>query len=188
MPDILEMARKGIEGLGAKLDEVNRNPEKAAELSKEREGNPITLGPLVPSPTDWVNDMTEAAKAKAAKWLKKSTHPSVDPKVAAKAAAGKYKNNMQLSLDEGRWPKGIDAYDEDVRIKSIEGCGESGFRTGIDRKKHKAQAKIEKLQPLVATLKGELAKMKVDTKDERGAKMLAARDGMLEVGKKMRTV
>jgi len=186
MPDILEMARKGLEGLKEDLEKVRKNPEAAKELSKERPGNPITLGPLVPSATDWVKDMTEAAKAKAAKWLKKSTHPSEDPKKEALKAAKKYENNMREALEEKRWDDGIKAYDEDVRIKSIEACGESGFRTGIDRKAHKAQAKIEKLQPLVVTLKEKIAKMPVDTKDQRGAKMLAARDGMLDVGKEMR--
>ena len=186
MPSIEEMARKGLEGLSEELEKVRKDPEAAKELSKERPGNPITLGPLVPSPTDWVNDMTEAAKAKAAKWLKNTKAPSKDPKKEALKASMKYENNMRESLDEKRWPAGIKAYDEDVRDKSIDACGESGFRTGIDHKKHKAQQKIEKLQPLVVTLKKKIAEMKVDTKEQRGAKMLAARDGMLEVGKEMR--
>ncbi|MBA7553887.1 hypothetical protein ES705_46491 [subsurface metagenome] len=64
--------------------------------------------------------------------------------------------------------------------------GESGYREGIIRKKGKVKAKIAKLQPMVAALADTLDKMPIDTPEQRGAKMIAARDGMLKVKEQMR--
>jgi len=186
MADLNELVNKGLEGLEGFLHDIRTNPEIAAELNKPKPGNPITLGPSVPTATDWVNDMTAAAKAKADKWLKNSKAPSKDPKAEAKKAVTKYENNMRASLDEKRWPAGIDAYDEAGRMTSIDQCGTSGFTAGIDRKKHKAQKKIEKLQPLVVGLKEKIGAMAVGTDPEREARMLAARRGMIAIGKEMR--
>jgi len=89
-------------------------------------------------------------------------------------------------LEEGRWEKGIERYDLDIRQKVIEATGEDGFKKGIDRKKIKANAKIKELQPLVLAMAEEMDKMPVTTDEEREAKMLAARRGMIEIGRKMK--
>jgi len=165
---------------------VREDPEFLESLTTEHKGNPITLGPRVVDATAWAEDMATAAKNKAAKWLKNSIKPKKDPKERAKKAAKKYENNMRLALDEKRWDAGIDAYDETVRQVTIEAVGESGYRTGIDSHKAKITHKIGKLQPLVVALTATLDAMPVDTPEQRAAKMVAARDGMLTIKKEMR--
>ena len=93
---------------------------------------------------------------------------------------------MRAALDDKTWDKGIDAYDEDLRMQTIAAVGESGFRAGLDAKKLKIEAKIAKLQPLVAALADTLDKMPIDTADQRAAKMSAARDGMVAHKKQRR--
>lgn len=176
------------EALSRNLDRVMTDEAYREEITSEQIGNPITLGPRVVSAQSWVDDMTTAAAAKASKWKANSIRPRKDPKDKARKAATKYKNNMQASLDEDRWVAGINAYDENVRAQTIEAVGEEGYRRGITTKKAKAQHKIEKLQPLVAALTDTLDNMPVDTADQRAAKMIAARDGMLEIKKRLRTV
>ena len=172
--------------LRANLKRVREDPEYLKELSEEKVGNPITLGPRVVTADDWVKDMSEAAKAKAAKWLKNSLKPKKDPKARAKLAATKWRNNMMEAIEKGFWDDGIDAYDETLRMETIADVGETGYRTGIESHKKKANAKIKKLQPLVLALADTIDKMPVDTPEQRAAKMVAARDGMLEIKKSMR--
>ncbi len=168
------------------LKRVQDDPDYLASITEEHMGNPITLGPRVASAEDWAADMQTAAKNKSAKWLANSLKPKKDPKEKALKAAKKYDNNMRAALDGKHWDAGIEAYDEDLRQKTIAAVGESGYRSGIDHKSAKITAKIIKLQPLVAALTDTLDKMPVDTPEQRAAKMIAARDGMLEVKKLMR--
>jgi hypothetical protein len=172
--------------LAANLDRAVNDPEYVEGLTKERKGNPISLGPRVADATTWADDMATAAKNKSAKWLANSIRPKKDPKERAKKAAKKYENNMRAALDEKRWDKGIDGYDEALRTATIEAVGETGYRSGIDAKGAKITAKIAKLQPFVAALADTLDKMPVDTPEQRAAKMVAARDGMLTIKTKMR--
>ena len=172
--------------LAENIERAKNDPEFLKELTEEREGNPITLGPRVAKPEDWAKDMVDAAKAKAAKWLKNSLAPKKDPKERALKAATKFKNKMQAALDADNWPKGIAAYDETVRQETIKATDEAGYRSGIDRKKAKIDHKIKKLQPLVAALTATIDLMPVDTPEQRAAKMVAARDGMLTIKEEMR--
>ena len=168
------------------LKRAREDPDYVAGLTQERKGNPITLSPRVVDAAAWSEDMVTAAKNKAAKWLKNSLKPKKDPKEKALKAAKKYENNMREALDEKRWDTGITAYDETVRQATIEAVGEGGYRSGLDTKKAKIVHKITKLQPLVAALTDTIDKMPVDTPEQRAAKMIAARDGMLVIKKEMR--
>lgn len=168
------------------MKRVGEDPEYLASITEEHKGNPMTLGPRVAPADTWAEDMVTAAKNKSSKWLANTLKPKKDPKVRALKAAKKYDSNMRAALDEKRWDEGIEAYDEDLRQKTIEAVGEGGYRTGIENKAAKIKAKIEKLQPLVAALTDTIDKMPVDTPEQRAAKMVAARDGMIAVKKKMR--
>jgi len=173
--------------LDATLARMKSDKEFAkAVLVGHPEGNPVMLGPRVKSATEWVDDMTTGATNRAASWLKNTLAPKKDPKQAAIKAAGKFKANTQAALNEDRWPKGIAAYDEAARTAVITDGGTSAFTDGVTRHKAKAVSKINKLQPLVAALATTLDGMPQDTDAQREAKMLAAKRGMQEIGKKMR--
>ena len=178
---------EAVQGLREDLALIAQDPDAArAKSEASRKGNPITLGPLVVPAEEWVEDMAAGAQAKADKWLKKTLRPSKDPKATALAAEGKYTAQMQEALAEGRWGAGIRAIDEAVRQQMIEATGAAGYRAGVTAKKPKALAKIKRLQPMVASLKERIAAMPQDTPEQREARMLAARRGMIEIGKAMR--
>lgn len=173
--------------LDATIEKMATDEEFAGEvLMGHPEGNPVTLGPRVKDATDWVNDMVEGAKARSSNWLKNTKAPKKDPKAAALAAKGKYESNMRKALDEKRYEKGIAAYDESARDAVIDAVGASGFSEGVERHRAKAVSKIAKLQPLVAALAKTLDAMPIDTDAQREAKMIAAKRGMQEIGKRMR--
>lgn len=191
MPETLKVKGPGDMGafhaaLAKNLKRVQEDPEYLASLTEERQGNPITLGPRVADAATWAEEMATAAKNKASKWLANSLKPKKDPKERARKAAKKFETNTRQALDEKRWDAGIEAYDETLRMETIAAVGETGYSAGITSHSAKAKAKIAKLQPLVAALTATLDEMPVDTPEQRAAKMIAARDGMIAIKKEMR--
>ena len=166
--------------------ELLNNPEQYAEAMAPQGGNPITLGPRVVAPTDWAKDQVEAAKSKATKWLEKSRRPKKVPSHAALAAAPKYYNRLEESIAEKRWDGAMAKVDEDLRLQVIEAVGSAGFSRGIEAHKPKVEAKVKLLQPLVLALAQALDAMPVATDSDREAKMLAARRGMIQIGKTLK--
>lgn len=170
------------------VDRMANDEEYARGLLVGRQGNPISLGPRVKTAADWVNDQITGAKARSKNWLANSKRPKKDPKTAALAAAGKYDSRMRAALDEKRWDKAVEGYDEAAREKVIDAVGTSGFERGIETHKAKVESKVAKLQPLVTAVAETIDKMPQDTDAEREARMLAARKLMLEVGLIMKGV
>ena len=175
-----------IEQFNATLARMETDEEFAHEVLVKGKGNPITLGPRVKNADEWVDDMISGAEGRAGRWLKNSLAPKKDPKKAALAAKGKYESRMREALDNDHFGKGVNAYDEAAREEVIRTVGESGFKTGVRNHKAKAKAKIDKMRPMVAALATTIDAMPQDSDSDREARMLAARRGMIEIGKKMR--
>ena len=162
--------------------------EYAAEVLVGKQGNPISLGPRVKSPKDWVDDMVSGAKARSKRWLANSKRPKKDPQKAALAATEKYKSRLREAMDEGRWEGAIAGYDEAAREAVIDAVGASGFERGVETHRAKAESKIAKMQPLVAALAETIDRMPQDTDSQREDRMIAAKRGMQEIGKVMKGV
>jgi len=175
-----------LERLEKRMTDYTEHPEDAEGLRESRGGNPITLGPRVVSPTDWAEDQVKAAKDKATKWLERSRKPKKVPSIAALEAKAKYRNRLEEALAGGHWEAAMGRVDEDLRLRIIEAVGSSGFSQGVERHKEKVTAKVKLLHPLVAALAVELDGMPVATDSDREARMLAARRGMIAIGKKMK--
>ena len=168
------------------MKRMTSDEEFAKEVLVQGKGNPITLGPRVKTAADWVDDMVAGAKSRSKRWLENSLRPRKDPKKAALAAKGKYESNVRKALEEKRWDDGIEGYDEKAREEVIANVGTSGFERGIETHKPKAVAKINKLRPMVAALAKTIDDMPQDTDSEREARMIAAKDGMKEIGRLMK--
>jgi len=178
-----------IQALYAEVKRLGSDPEyaKAAFIGKP-DGNPVPLGPRVKSPDEWVDDMISGAKNRAGRWLKNTLSPKKNPKAAALLAAGKYENNTRQSLDEKRWPKAMEGYDEVAREAVINSVGAGGFSDGVERHRPKAVSKIAKLQPLITAVALANDKAKVDTEADRDAKMIRNLHMMRQVGKILKGV
>ena len=174
--------------LNANLDRVETDPEYVKELTEERQGNPITLGPLVISPEEWAEKQVSRASAAASEWEKNVQRPRRDPIKAAIAAAPKRKQKLMESLDQGKWEKAMAKVDEDLMYVVIRKRGASAFRAGIEDRKGKVVARAKELQPMVAALKATIDAMPDVTDADREKRLLAARRGMIEIGKKRRGI
>lgn len=170
------------------VDRLANDEEYAKEVFVGRHGNPISLGPRVKSAADWVEDQITGAKARSKRWLANSMKPKKDPQAAALAATEKYKSRLKEAIDEGRWEGAVAGYDEGARMEVIKAVGTAGFERGLETHRAKVVSKINKLQPLVASVAETIDKMPQDTDSEREARMIAARRLMLEVGKIMKGV
>jgi len=175
-----------MDNLRSRMADFTAHPELVEEEMHKVGGNPITLGPRVASSADWAKDQVEAAKNKATKWLERSKRPKKVPSVAALAANAKRIERLNQSLADKSWESAMANVDEDLRLRVIEKGGAAAFSSGIDRHSEKVDAKVKKLQPLVLALAQTLDTMPVGTDSEREAKMIAAKRGMQEIGKKMK--
>lgn len=170
------------------LNRVQTDPKYAAELTAEKQGNPITLGPPVIDPEEWAEKQTRNAAAAAGDWLKNVKRPRRDPIKAAIAAAPKRKEKLLKSLEEGKWEKAMAKVDEDQMFAVIDAVGAEGYRRGVTARKGKVLARAKELQPMVIALKNEIAAMPDVTDADREARLLAARRGMILIGKKRRGI
>lgn len=176
------------ERLNAKLDRVQTDPEFAAEITSETQGNPITLGPPVISPEEWAEKQTKNASAAAATWLKNVKRPRRDPIKSAIAAGPKRAEKVREALELKKWEKAMARVDEDIMFAVVDAVGAEGYRRGVEARKAKVVARAKELQPLVTALKKEIETMPDVTDADREARLLAARRGMIAIGKKRRGI
>jgi len=174
--------------LDANLDRAANDPDYLKELTEERQGNPITLGPLVIAPEEWADKQVARASSAASEWEKNVQRPRRDPLKAAIAAAPKRAEKLRLSLEQKKWEKAMAQVDEDLMYETIRKRGASAFRSGVEDRKAKVTARAKELQPMVAALKATIDAMPDVTDADREKRLLAARRGMIEIGKKRRGI
>lgn len=174
--------------LAAALDRVEKDPDFVREITSERQGNPITLGPPVISPDEWADKQQKNATAAAETWHKNVQRPRREPIKAALAASEKRANKVREALEQKKWDKALEAVDEDVMYEVIRQTGAEGYRRGVQARAAKVKAKVTKLQPMVTALKLEIEKMPDATDADREARLLAGRKGMIAIGKKLRGI
>lgn len=170
------------------LNQLDTDPELKAELTEGRMGNPIQLGPLVKSPEEWADKQVKNASAAAAEWEKNVLNPRRDPIKAAIAAGPKRDQKVREALEQKKWEKAMGKVNEDLMYETIRKRGASAFRAGVEDRKGKVLAVAQELQPMVAGLKQTIDAMPDVTDADREKRLLAARRGMIEIGKKRRGI
>lgn len=150
--------------------------------------NPVTTGSRVKSAADWADKMVTNASAAGPAWLKGVLSPKKHPIEAAIAADGKRKARLAEAERDGSWLAAMKRVDVDEMYRTIEEIGESAYVAGIQARKGKIVNKIGKLQPLVEGLAKVIDAMPQDTDQQREARMLAARRGMIKIGKVMKGI
>lgn len=114
--------------------------------------------------------------------------PRRDPKQAALRAAGKWKNRMQEAIQHGSFEKGIQRadYSEAVRIATEDGG--AAYTSGIAKRENKVRQAFAELAPHFAGLSTAIQGMPQDTEAQREARLLAARRGMVQIGRRRRGI
>ena len=174
--------------LRANLDRVETDPEYRASLTEEHQGNPITLGPRVLSPDEWAKKQTKRAADAAEDWEKGVLRPKRNPIEAALAASAKRENKIKQALAAKKWDKAMAAVDEALMYATIRKRGASAFRAGVEDRAEKVAARVKELQPMVSALASTIDAMPDATDADREKRLLAARRGMIEIGKKRRGI
>jgi hypothetical protein len=177
----LENFQKAFRSL---LDDQEKNPDKYSFLVSETVGNPITLGPRVIPPEEWATKQTERAAAASSDWEKNVMRPRKNPVEAAIAADGKRKDRLAEAEKMDKWRKKMAKVNLDEMYTTISNVGASGYAAGISARSHKVTRVAKELQPMVAALAASIDAMPQVTDVDREKRLLAARRGMLEIGKK----
>jgi len=160
-------------------DNPGHNPENP---SKHNPGRGVI------SAEDWVDDMLTGAEAKIEKWKKRALDPRYDPIEEAIKAWDKWVDKIKAVIADEIWLKKMKKLTfEDVKA-GIEATPAELFFERMKAKKAKILKRIGELQPLVDALSKEIRAMPEATDKEREARMLAARRGMIEIGKKLKGV
>lgn len=146
----------------------------------------ITTGPRLPSPQDWAANQIQAAQNAAGKWLQNTLHPSKNPIVEAKKAAGRYASETQKAIQENRFAKGLDRVNEDDMVATITQVGAAGFSAGVSNRAGKIKSAIDRLQPVLLAHVQKMDGLPVETEAQREAKVIENLRGMRQIGKQLR--
>lgn len=161
---------------------VESDPEIRAKVNLMATGNPTNVL-AVPDASTWSNEMIAGATAKASKWATNAAAGVDAMKANAMTAGGRYATGVQAAIASKSYDKGVGAIDVNEVRTTIQNVGAAGYSNGISARSGKILAAISKLQPKVAALKQTINAMPKDTDAQREARLLAARKGMIAIGK-----
>jgi len=185
VPSITEMAA----AIAAKSAEIDADETLHDELLHGRpSGNPIQLGPRLPSPADWAKSQVQGAQNNAAKWLDHTIHPRKNFKEEAMKASSqaRYHDSMQRVLAEKTWEGGMNLVDESQALATVAKRGSGAYTSGVADREPKITARIAELHADRLALCAAIDAMPESTEGEREAKMLANKRGNQAIGAKRR--
>lgn len=179
MLDIINASRATIES-----DEtLNR------ELHEGRpSGNPITLGPRLPTPEEWSKLQIQGAQNNAAKWLDRTTHPRKNFKEEALKASSqaRYHDSMQKVLAQKTWEGGMALVNESEAMAIIAKRGSGVYSAGVADRQAKVERVVKEMHSDRLALAVAIDNLPTTTDAEREARMIANKRGLQAIGLKRR--
>lgn len=151
-------------------------------------GNPMVLGPRLPTADDWADLQIRGAQANAEKWLKNTIRPKKNFKEEALrgTSIARFKASMQRVINEGTWEGGMGLVDESETIATIERMGSSAYSNGIVNRKPKIRRVVAALREDRLALCAVIDAMPTATEGEREAKMIQNVRGLRAIGARRR--
>jgi len=138
----------------------------------------LALVGAVVDATKWADKMITRVKNASADWEAGVQRPRRSPTAAMKAAAGKWKTNMQKAITEDRWFKAIGTLTDDAIKAAAVKVGGQRFVDGVTAREQKVRDAIAKLQPKVSALSARIQAMPQDSDAQRETRMLENLRGM----------
>ena len=181
IPSIEDMAV----AIAATMQVMEEDEEFRHELEEgHTSGNPMVLGPRLPSATEWTDLQIKGARDNAAKWLERTTKPKKNFKEEALKATSRarYKNSMERVLANDLWAGGMALVDESETIATIQAGGAGVYTSGVERRKAKIRRRVEELRGARLALCSTIDAMPVGTDSERETKMIANKRGLQAIG------
>lgn len=174
--------------LSKDLDAVLEGTGAGVEKDLTLPDNPVTIGGRVLDPAEWARRQLEGAAQAGDRWLYGVLHPKRNPVKAAIDANQKRKDRLAQAEKEEKWLHSMQRVDMDEMYATVEAVGPTGYTAGIANRAGKVIKRVAELQPLVEALAKRLDEMPQDTEAQREAKMIAAKRGMQEIGRRRRGI
>ncbi len=185
VPSVDDMA-SAIDDMRSRIDS---DPDLRHELVEgHTSGNPMTLGPRLPTPEEWAALQVKGSQDNAQKWLDRTTKPRKNFKLEAlkDTSRQRYKTSMEEVLREDRWGGGMALVDESETINLIAKRGSSVYSQGVADRKDKISRRIKELHADRLALAATIDAMPVATDADREAKVIANIRGLKAIGQKRR--
>jgi len=183
-----ELIQKFQDDFSADLDAVIQDGGGGGPKDLALPDNPVTVGGRVLDADEWARRQLEGSAAAGARWMYGVLHPKRNPIKAAIEANQKRKDRLAQAEKEEKWLRSMERVDVDEMYRTVEAVGETGYTSGVANRAGKIKKKVAELQPMVEALAKRLDEMPQDTDAQREAKMIAAKRGMQEIGRKRRGI
>ena len=155
-------------------------------------GREIAPGVHVQNPGPDANRMTDKYMRRTAgaaqDYVTGMQNPRRDPVQAAVKAAGKYANRVQEAIRDGSYEKGVRSQNYAEAVAVATGDGGAAYTAGIAKRESKVSRTFADLAPRMGALSQAIQNMPQDTEAQREQRLLAARRGMVALGKTRRGV
>jgi len=151
-------------------------------------GNPMVLGPRLPTPEEWAQLQVKGAQDNAAKWLARTTKPKKNFKLEALKATSqaRYHASMEKVLRDKVWEGGMGLVDESETMAIIEKRGSGAYSQGVADRVPKITRRVKELYSERLALAAAVDALPVSTDAEREAKVIANIRGLKAIGEKRR--
>ena len=182
-----------VEEMAAAIDQMKARIEADPDLKHElveghTSGNPMVLGPRLPSPEEWARLQVKGSQDNAAKWLERTTKPKKNFKAEAlkPTSQARYKASMEKVLREGTYEGGMELVDEGETMDIIAKRGSAAYSQGVADRTPKIIRRVKELHSDRLALAATIDNMPTSTDAEREAKMITNKRGLEAIGLKRR--
>jgi len=185
VPSVEEMAQ-AIDDMKARIE---ADPELRHELEEgHTSGNPMVLGPRLPTPEEWAQLQVKGSQDNAAKWLQRTTKPKKNFKAEAlrDTSRQRYKASMEQVIRDDTWAGGMALVDESETMDIIAKRGSGVYSQGVADRTAKITRRVKELHSDRLALAATVDAMPVASDAEREAKMIANKRGLQAIGLRRR--
>ena len=183
-----ELLQEFEAGFSEDLDAVIENTGAGGPKDLTLPDNPVTVGGRVLDAEEWAKRQLEGSAAAGDRWMYGVLHPKRNPVKAAIEANQKRKDRLAQAEKEEKWLHSMQRVNMDEMYATAEAVGPTGYTAGVEARTGKIKGRVAELQPMVEALAKRLDEMPQDTDAQREAKMIAAKRGMQEIGRKRRGI
>lgn len=113
-------------------------------------------------------------------------NPRRDPKEAALAAVGKWRDGVQRAIQQDRFRRGVAAYDVAAARQAATSDNGSAYAAGIQKRADKVRNAFGRLVPLLSSVSQSVQALPQDNEQQREQRMVTNLRLMREVGLKFR--
>jgi len=176
-------------GIGKVREMMDTDEEFGRELREgHTSGNPMILGPRLPTADVWAERQIKGARDNAAKWLANTLAPKKNFKEEALrgTTVARYKDSMSRVISEGLWEGGMANVDEAETMATIKAMGSGPYSKGIEDRKPKIRRVVGELREDRLALCAVIDALPVATESDREAKMISNVRGLRAIGARRR--